>query len=110
MITLQTKGFELLTQKTKEEFQKLWGEYSEKLGRKLKNIKSVKIHLKEYSPGGKTKFSIHVLITYAGKAMEADCSDWDLNRTFHRVFAKIEQEVEHKFHVSDQHKRGNIFD
>ena len=110
MIALKTKGFDALTPKTKEDFQKLWGEYSKKIERKLKNIESCKIHLKEYSPGGKTKFSIHVLVTYAGKAMEADAWDWDLNRTFHKVFTKIEQEVEHKFHVSDQHQRGNIFD
>jgi len=110
MIALKTKGFDALTPKTKEDFQKLWEEYSKKIGRKLKNIESCRIHIKEYSPGGKTKFSIHVLVTYAGKAMEADAADWDLNRTFHKVFTKIEQEVEHKFRVSDQHQRGNIFD
>jgi len=110
MIDLQTKGFELLTPKTKEEFQKLWQEYSEKIERKLKNVESCRVHVKEYSPGGKTKFSIHVLVTYAGKAMEADAVDWDLNRTFHKVFNKIEEEIEHKFRVSDQHKKGSIFD
>jgi len=105
MINLQTKGFEILTGKTRDDFQKLWEEYSEKVGRRLKNVESVRIHLKEYSPGGKTKFSIHALVSYAGKSMEAEASDWDLRRTFHRVFNKIEQEIEHKFHVSDQHKR-----
>jgi len=42
--------------------------------------------------------------------MEADAVDWDLNRTFHKVFRKIEEEIEHKFRVSDQHKKGGIFD
>jgi len=105
MIKLQTKGFEALTEKTKAEFEKLWAEYSVKIERRLKNAESCKIHLKEYSPGGKTKFSIHALVIYAGKSMEADSSDWDLRRTFHKVFNKIEQEIEHKFHVSDQHRR-----
>ena len=105
MINLQTKGFEILTEKTKEEFEKLWKEYSEKIERKLKNIESVRIHLKEYSPGGKTKFSVHALVNYAGKSIEADSYDWDLRRTLHKLFNKIEQEIEHKFHVSDQHKR-----
>lgn len=105
MISLKTVGFEALTQKTKEEFQKLWGEYSIKIGHKLKNIESVRIHLKEYSPGGKTKFSIHAFVSYAGKSIEADSFDWDLRRTFHKVFKKIEQEIEHKFHVSDQHRK-----
>ena len=104
MISLKTTGFEALTAKTREEFQKLWAEYSAKIERKLKNVESVRIHLKEYSPGGKTKFSIHALVDYAGKSLEANASDWDLRRTFHKVFNKIEQEIEHKFHVSDQHK------
>ena len=105
MINLQTKGFEVLTEKTRNEFQKLWEEYSKKITRRLKNTESIKIHLKEYSPGGKTKFSIHALVSYAGKSIEADAFDWDLRRTFHKVFNKIEQEIEHTFHVSDQHKR-----
>ena len=105
MINLEKIGFEVLTEKTRNEFQKLWEEYSEKIGRKLKNTESVRIHLKEYSPGGKTKFSIHALVSYAGKSIEADAFDWDLRRTFHKVFNKIEQEIEHMFHVSDQHKR-----
>lgn len=104
MISLKTKGFEILTEKTKNEFQKIWEEYSKKIERKLKNVESVRIHLKEYSPGGKTKFSIHALISYSGKSMEADAVDWDLKRTFHKVFNKIENEIEHAFHLSDQHK------
>lgn len=105
MVNLETKGFEILTQKTKEEFQKIWEEYSKKIERRLKNTESIKIHLKEYSPGGKTKFSIHALVSYAGKSIEAEAFDWDLKRTFHKVFNKIEQQIEHAFHVSDQHKR-----
>jgi len=105
MIALQTKGFDLLTPKTKEEFQKLWENHSAKIERKLKNTESCKIHIKEYSPGGKTKFSIHVMIKYAGKALEADSVDWDLKKAFHRVFKKIEQEAEHMFHISDQHQK-----
>lgn len=105
MINLQTVGFEILTEKTRNEFNGLWEEYSKKIERKLKNAESCRIHLKEYSPGGKTKFSIHVLVSYAGKSIEANASDWDLRRTFHKVFNKIEQEIEHKFHVSNQHQR-----
>lgn len=105
MVKLQTIGFETLTEKTKNEFQKLWEEYSKKIEYKLKNVENIKIRLKEHSPGGRIKFSIHVMVAYSGKAMEADASDWDLNRTFHKVFNKIEEEIEHKFHVSDQNKK-----
>src|SRR3989344_3535344 len=102
MIELQTKGFETLSPTTKEEFEKIWEEHAKKIERKLKGAESCRIHIKEYSPGGKTKFSIHVLVTYSGKSLEADASDWDLGRTFKQVFAKIEQLAEHKFHISDQ--------
>ena len=103
MVNLQTIGFEILTEKTKSEFQKLWEEYSKKIERKLKNVESIRIHLKEYSPGGKTKFSVHILATYSGKSIEANAVDWDLKKTFHKVFNKIENEIEHAFHLSDQH-------
>jgi|SRR3989344_1102447 len=105
MVNLQTIGFEILTEKTKNEFQKIWEEYSKKIERKLKNVEDIKIHLKEYSKGGKAKFSVHLLASYSGKSMEAEAVDWDLNRAFHKVFNKIEQEIEHLFHVSDQNKR-----
>jgi ribosome-associated translation inhibitor RaiA len=105
MINLQTKGFDLLTPSTKEEFQKIWEEYSKKLERKLKNIESLRIHIKEHNKGGKTKFSIIAVIDYAGKSLKAEDSDWDLRRTFHKVFNKLQEEAEHKFHVSDQHQK-----
>ncbi len=107
MVNLKTIGFEVLTEKTKEEFQKLWNEYSKKIENKLKNIESIKIHLKEHSPGGRIKFSIHAAVNYSKKVLEADAVDWDLKRTFHKVFNKIETEIEHIFHVSDQHKKKN---
>ncbi len=105
MIDLQTKGFELLSPTTKEEFQKIWDEYSKKIERKLKNAETCRIHIKEYSPGGKVKFSIHILVTYSGKNLEADASDWDLKKTCYKAFKKIEEQAEHMFHVSNQNKR-----
>ncbi len=105
MVELQTKGFEILSEKTRDEFQKIFDEYSKKIEHKLKNLESFRIHLKEYNHGGKTKFSIHILANYSGKSLEADASDWDLKRVCHKVFNKIEQEIEHAFHVSDQNKR-----
>ena len=107
MIGLKTIGFEILTEKTKNEFQKLWEEYSKKIEHKLKNVKDIKIHLKEHNHGGKTKFSIHVAVNYSGKSMDAEADDWDLKRTFHKVFNKIENEIEHIFHKSDQRKSKN---
>lgn len=105
MVDLKTIGFEVLTEKTKNEFQKLWEEYSKKIENKLKNVESVKVHLKEHNPEGRIKFSIHVVVDYSGKSIKAEAVDWDLKRTFHKVFNKIENEIEHTFHLSDQHKK-----
>ncbi len=105
MINLETIGFELLTEKTKEDFQKIFDEYSKKIERRLNNAESFRVMLKEYSRGGKIKFSIHVMVSFAGKNLEANASDWDLNRTCRKAFNKIEQLIEHRFRISDQNKR-----
>ena len=75
MIGIETKGFEILKEGTRNDFEKLWGEYSKKIEKKLKNTESVKIHIKEYSPGGKTKFSIKAAVSYAGKSIKAEADD-----------------------------------
>lgn len=105
MVELQTIGFEILTENTRNEFQKIFDENSKKIDRMLKDAESFRIRLKEHSKGGKTKFSIHALVSYGGKTMEAEASDFDLRRVFHSIFKKIEQQIEHSFHISDQHRR-----
>jgi len=109
MIPLETIGFDVLNEKDKKDFQKLFSEYSKKIQRRLKNMESIRIHLKEHNCKGeisdkRKKLSIHVLAVYSGKTIEADASDWDFRRVLHKVFSKIEQAAEHAFHTSDQHK------
>lgn len=107
MLEVEKIGFDSLGENTKNEFQKLFDEYSGKIGKKLKKIEFFKIHLKEHSRGGKAiKFSLHIQIRYSGKTLEAKAADWDLKRTIHKVFNKLETEIEHKFHISDQHKQN----
>ncbi|MGA2130018.1 MAG: HPF/RaiA family ribosome-associated protein [Candidatus Pacearchaeota archaeon] len=105
MVELQTIGFEILTDNTRNEFEKIFEENSKKIDRMLGDAESFRVRLKEHSKGGKTKFSIHALVTYAGKTMDAEASDFDLRKVFHMVFKKIEQQIEHEFHISNQNKR-----
>ena len=98
MINLQTIGLNILTEKEKKNFQGILNEYSKKIQHKLKGIESIRVHLKEYNYRGEIsdknkKFSIHISICYSGKSMEADDSDWDLKRTLHKVFRKLEQKI-----------------
>ncbi|MBI4116997.1 hypothetical protein HY449_04615 [Candidatus Pacearchaeota archaeon] len=103
---LQTIGFGVLEERDKKDFEKLFNEYSVKIQRKLKNISSSAIHLKEYEKDGlRKKFSVHARIVAPTIIFEADAANWDFKRTLHKVFNKLEQEIEHKFHVSDEHKR-----
>lgn len=106
MVNLQTINFDLLNEQEKEDFQKLFNEYLKKIERKLKNINYFIVHFKEYEKDGKgKKFSIHVKIISSAKTIEADTFDWDFKRAVHKVFNKLEQEIEHRFHVLDQNKR-----
>jgi ribosome-associated translation inhibitor RaiA len=110
MIPLETIGFDVLTEKSRGDFQKLFRGYAEKIEHKLRNIELIRIHLKEYNYRGdiadkRNKFSIHALVKYAGKIIEADAHDWDLKRALHKLFKKIEEEIERVFHVSDQHQK-----
>jgi len=111
MIPLETIGFDILNEKDKRDFQKLFSEYSKKIQRRLKNIESIRIHLKEHNYKGEKsdknkKFSIHVLVIYSGKIIEADAFDWDFRRALHKVFSKIEQAAEHSFHTSNQNRKN----
>ena len=103
---LQTIGFNSLEEQDLVDFHKLFSEYSQKIERKIKNAVSFSIHVKEYKKlGARKKFSIHIRAVAPTRIFEGEAWDWDFNRTLHKAFKNIEQEIEHKFHVSDEHKR-----
>ena len=102
MVLIQTKGFEVVGNKQREDFDRIVNSNLLKLQRKLKTINSLNIHLKEYSPEGKVKYSINAHITDSFGKIEANASDWDFNRTLHKVFDKLQNEIERKFHLSNQ--------
>jgi len=104
---IKTTGFDVLNEQDRKDFEKLSNEYSEKLLRKLKNISSLAIHLKDYSKEGKrSKYSIHARVLAPTKRdFKAEAFDWDFKRTLHKVFKKLENEIEHEFHAGDEHKR-----
>ena len=103
---IRTKGFELLNEDEKSDFNALFENYSKKIERKMKGVSSIVVHLKDYSKKGlRKKFSVHAKIIYSGRVLEADAFDWDFKRTIHKIFRKIEEEIEHRFHISDKRKR-----
>ena len=102
----QTIGFDSLDERELAHFDKLFSEYSKKIERKLKKISAFIINVKAYrKSGSRKKFSVHVRVVAPTKIFEAEAYDWDFRRVLHKVFNKLEEEIEHRFRVSDEHKR-----
>ena len=105
MENIEIKGLENLDDKEKKIADKLFNEYYNKINRALKNFK-LKIHIKIYDKEGKSKkFSINIESFSSAGFFEGSFADWNLAKTIHNVFNKIETQIEHKLHISDQHKR-----
>ena len=104
MITLETINFKHITDREKYFFEEKFEEFAKRNEKKIKNA-NVKIHLKEYEKeGSRHKFSIHASITMP-ITIEADAFGWDFNKTLNKLFKKLEEEIEHRFHISDQHNK-----
>lgn len=103
MEPIQVIGTELLNDDEKATANKLANEYYKKIFRELKNITSVTAHIKVHSKGGKRKkFDLRVKAIAPTRIFEAQESDWDLARTFHRVFRNIKREIQHRLHSDSQ--------
>jgi len=104
---IHAKGVELLNEREKQLVNRLLNEYYGKIHRQLKNEVSFEVHIKTYQKEGKAKkFSINVRAVFGRAVFEANADDWDLARCVHKVMNKIMNEIEHKFHVSDQGRKG----
>jgi hypothetical protein len=105
MEKIKIKGDELLNKNEKELLNKLLNEYFSKVERKLKKS-SLDLHIKIYDKEGqRKKFSLNLRALSPAGTIEASDADWDFARTLHKVFNKLIIEIEHQFHISDQHKR-----
>ena len=108
MLDIQIKGIELLeSEDDRKRAEELLNEYGPKIERMLANDVVMRVHFKEYEKeGNRVKHSISAKVEFANNLFQADDSDWDLARTIHKVMKKLENEIEHKLHVSDQHDKG----
>ncbi len=104
MQPIQIKGIDILTEQEKRLANKLLNEYFPKIERKIKNIISLKVHIKEYEKEGeRKKYSINIKIINSTDVFEANAYNWDFARTMHKVLKKIENEIENRLHSSEQH-------
>ncbi|MBI3623167.1 HPF/RaiA family ribosome-associated protein [Candidatus Pacearchaeota archaeon] len=100
---IEIAGLDLLSESEKAEYNRLIEEGFKKLKRKLKESSRLKIHIKVYSPeGNKRKFSLDFDLFFGSSHFHADSVDWDFVKAIHKAFEKLENQIEHKFHISDQ--------
>ena len=105
MKRIKIKGDDLLNRDEKVILDKLTDEYLNKIQRKFQNS-LLEVHIKVYDKDGqRKKFSLNVHLISTKGNIDASDADWDFSRVLHKVFNKILNEIEHRFHISDQHKR-----
>jgi len=106
---IQGSGIKEFGEKETQLVNRLLNEYYVRIQRMLKNLVSFEFNIKKYEKVGKDskvkKASVHCKVDSAAGVFEADYADWDLARCVHKVMNKIINEIEHKFHSSDQHDR-----
>ena len=102
LITLS--GLNLLTKIEKDKVNEILSKFYNKIQRHFKEPIKLESHSKEYNVEGKRKkYSVHIKI-HTTRNFEADYADWDVSKTLHKVLNKLSNEIEKKFHVSDQRK------
>jgi len=98
MEAIQYIGADVLDETQKADLDKLSTEYYDRIQRGLKNITSLKIHVKKHTKGGRGKFSIHLTVIAPTRVFECSASDWDFAKTLHMVFNEMQNQIEHYFH------------
>jgi hypothetical protein len=106
---INLKGLEILDEENKNSLNLAIEKHQEKLKWKTKSDFDLKIAIKihEKNPDNKDKrkkYSISADLNGAVSKFHADSFGWDFNACVKEVFKKLEEEVEHKFHSSDQNK------
>lgn len=100
MVMIQTSGLDLMTGNERNAFEIIINNELEKLNKKFKNISSFYLHFKEHQKkGAKPKYSFHSKILIDGKNIETESFGWDSGKSLRELFNKIENEINHKFHL-----------
>ncbi len=103
MEKITLKGAEQLSEAEKEIVNKLLNEAYPKIQRMLKNDVFLDLIIKEHNKEGKRKrYSLTLDVKSETIHFKAEADDWDFARTLHKIINKVKEEIEHKFHVSEQ--------
>ena len=111
MYKIQLNGLEQLGDIEKKEVNSIVEKACEKFSRELNNDFLFKLTIKQFgivkdNPSKKKKISVRAEIS--GPIMfESSAEEWDLKKSLHMAIQKLEYEIEHKYHDSNQHKNNN---
>ena len=78
--------------------------YHGKIERTLNNKTTLSVHVKRYKKAGmRSKYSVNAKAMSATRIFNSTkAHDWDLARTLHKAFTDLENQIEHKMHLSNQ--------
>lgn len=106
---IEIKGLELLSETEKNELNKEIINYSEKLKWKTKTNFRLKIAIKVHSKKADDKdnkrrrYSVQAMLKGETSNFDASAEDWNFNKVCHIIFEKLLNEIEHRYHSSEQH-------
>lgn len=107
MEKVEVKGEEVFSLQEKEEFRRILDKNVEKIKRMVNNDFYLRVSIKEYGKNleknrKRKRFSINAELSGEIPKIDASSIEWDLNKALHVVFNRLEEEIEHKFHISDK--------
>jgi len=112
MEEVKIKGVEILNQAEKDSLNQIIEKYKEKIKWKTKSDFILKLVIKEYSHDSsdlstkRKKYSIKADVTGQSQKFESNAEDWEFNTAVRKAFDKLIQEIEHKYHSSEQRNSG----
>jgi len=86
-------------------------EYGEKIERKLGEEVEIEIHVKTYGKIKTNEYEVSLRVLCSGSKscsrhfFESKASERDFSRAVHSALKKLDTEIEHRLHISDQGKR-----
>ena len=100
------KGIDQLSEKERSIVKNLVNKRFDKIERETRNETSIKVVVKEYDKEGKRKkYSVDITVTSATKRYKSKEAGWDLAKALNKSLDKVQTEIEHKLHSSDQHNK-----
>lgn len=97
-------GVEHLSEEEKSIANSLLEKRIDKFRRQTKNDPEIRAMIKCYNTNGqKRKCSFHITLNSGGKTFKAEESGWQFTKSLNRCLDRIQNEIGHKLHASNQH-------